>query len=129
WAHQRLPPRFIGCPVSAENTARLVVVAEGGTAPSLIADLVLGADLAVRCATSASDSGGGSLAGLVELAVPGSKLGDVDTLLTESLDPSVHLVLDVHERRIAQYERHWDLGAPTPGDRIVGLVVRAPALS
>src|SRR5436190_750810 len=94
-----------------------------------IADALCDDGAVSSCGTSAAFGAGAPFAGLVELTAPSSGVEALLDRLEPTLDAERHAVLEVVERHVVTYDRAVALGTPSPGERVVTVVVRKPSMS
>ncbi len=98
-----------------------------------LAEMLLQDDLTLGLSTSAALGPAGSattqLEALAEVTISPSGLVSAERRIASLLDPACHTLLRVEAGRIASYERTWELGVPSPGERLVSLVRRKDSLS
>jgi hypothetical protein len=101
-----------------------------------IVDTLCGERAVTACATSVGDDGVDTdtvpfLAFVVATvdATAVSSLDDVAAHLAPLLDPARSSLLEMQERKVIAYERGWELGTQTPGERVVTVVERKPGMT
>src|SRR4051794_21844918 len=94
-----------------------------------LSDAVCNGDAVSACATSSAVDSDAPFAGLIEATVNRSVVDGVVQRVEPLLDPQRHLVLEADERQVVPFERDWQLGEPSPGDRVVTVVVRKPSMT
>jgi hypothetical protein len=126
-------------PAPAETPALAVIIhsAEEGsdwtTGVQRVAEAICGHDAVTECSVSVAvdDGKAGDLPfiAFVVASVPAASLASAAATVTPLVDPKRVSMLEVGIRRIIPYERTWDLGTPTPGERVVTVAVRKPGMT
>ena len=109
-------------------TSALLVLVVAGDDVGSIRDTLLASSQVLECATSVAVDDG-PISGLVETMIGEAEVEAVATRLATTLDPDRHLVLEAERRQIVTFERDWDVGQPSPGDRVVTVVTRKPSMT
>src|SRR4051812_31305334 len=95
---------------------------------SALVDAICADDAVVSCASSVIDlSIAPDTAPFLAFAtatMPEERLETVAGKVAPVLDPAVSSLLEAQERKVITYERSWDVGSETPGERVVTVVER-----
>jgi len=88
----------------------------------------LSAEAAVEgfASSTAVDDSNVPVLAFVVATLPSESVAAVATRIGALLDPSRSSLLEMQERKIISYERDWQGGTETPGDRVVTVAERKP---
>jgi hypothetical protein len=95
-----------------------------------VVDALCGEPAVTACSSSYVDDdvhvGAVPFVAFVVASIDSGSVTDVAGRIAPLLEPAHSSLLEMQERKVIAYDRDWDLGGPTPGERVVTVVERKP---